>query len=92
MLANEWLWRRGQKRCADKDGSRFFFYFRMLLTVGVPSDSGWCIGRPEHSISETKNMHKNIEPSIYYINKRKLKEVERSHHVRRESLEIPILI
>ena len=30
--------------------------------------------------------------SIYYINKRRLKELERSHHVRRESLEIPALI
>ena len=29
---------------------------------------------------------------IYYINKRMLKEVERSHHVRWESLEIPTII
>ena len=29
---------------------------------------------------------------IYYINKRRLKEVERSHYVRRESLEISTLI
>ena len=73
-------------RLADRDRCDVSF-----CQIQIANKKDQC--RSRHDALDLEQVRVLLPPfQIYYINKRRLKEVERRHHVRRESLEIPTLI